>query len=242
MPCEAGDIADTPHMVKSYAAASPSKFGETKNYEECTVNWELFSAYCLAVVVLGLLPGPAVGAITATGLAHGTRAAMLVVGGTMVAVVIQMSLIVSFTTSFLDLISEWLPLIRWGGVAYLLYLGFEAFRSAGKDESASAVDAPSQAGFALRGFLVNISNPKALGFFVAFFPQFIDTSLPLVFQMAVLAISYFAIMSVIDSSWAIAGGRANHLLQSKRARMWRDRVSGSFLIGAAVALASVRKG
>lgn len=216
------------------------------------MNWDLFAGFCGACLILGLMPGPAAGAITATALTHGTRAAMSTVYGCMLAAALQMALLTGFTASLLHLLKEGMPVIRWAGAAYLLYLGVQTWRHAGKDErpgpdrrdgrNEAPPGAAARRGFVVRGLLVTVTNPKVLAFYAAFFPQFIDASRPLLPQVSIMAVAFLCLMFAIDSLWAVAGGRVFALLRSARARRWRDRASGGVLIGAAAALASLRAG
>lgn len=206
------------------------------------MNWELFAAFCAASAVLAVIPGPAVGAITSTGLSLGIRAGLLTALGGIAAIVVHMALVVGATASLFLFLDHWMPLIRWIGVAYLIYLGVEAWRGAGKNEGALPARRTGPAALFARGFIVNVTNPKALGFIAAFFPQFIDASMPLGQQVALLSASYLIIMGSIDVGWALASGHAHALFQNPVVRKWRGRVSGTVLFGAAAGLASVRTG
>lgn len=204
------------------------------------LNWELFIAFCGASIALGLLPGPAVGAISSVGLAHGTRAAMMTVAGGLCAAALHMVLVVAATASLFLFLEAWMPLIRWLGVAYLLYLGVQSFlpdRSSARD---GAPEVPGNHALFLRGFIANATNPKALGFIAAFFPQFVDAALPVGPQIAMMSASYLIILIIVDTGWGFASGAGNRLFQSKRAKQIKSRISGSIMVGAAAALATVR--
>ncbi len=206
------------------------------------MNWELFAAFCAASAALALIPGPAVGAITSAGLSHGLRAGLLTAAGGIAAIVVHMALVVGATASLFLFLDNWMPLIRWIGVGYLVYLGVEAWRSASLPPTNETKVSASGAALLARGFIVNVTNPKALGFIAAFFPQFIDASLPLGPQIALLSVSYILTVGVIDLGWAILSGHLGRALKSERFIKWRARVSGTALFGAAAGLASVRTG
>jgi len=89
-----------------------------------------------------------------------------------------------------------------------------------------------------RAFLVGFTNPKVLLFYGAFFPQFISTSHPAGPQVALLSLTFFVVIVLVDSGIALLAGRARVLL-SRHVRL-RNRISGGLLIGAGLGLAAVR--
>jgi threonine/homoserine/homoserine lactone efflux protein len=90
----------------------------------------------------------------------------------------------------------------------------------------------------VRALLVSMTNPKTLLFYGAFFPQFIAADRALAPQVVLLSVTFIVLAILVDGSWALAAGRARHLLAS-RGRL-RNRISGGMLIGAGVVLAAAR--
>ena len=86
---------------------------------------------------------------------------------------------------------------------------------------------------------MSLTNPKALVFYAAFLPQFIDPARRAGPQLAELAAVWFVIGAVNDVTWALLAGRLRPFLAT-RGRL-RNRVSGSFMIGAGVGLALSRR-
>ena len=109
------------------------------------------------------------------------------------------------------------------------------------DLDAEASKAASPVRLFVQGFLVNATNPKLLIFYGAFFPQFIDATLPLKPQLAILCITFLVIAVSLDTCYAGLAGRVRVWFRSSRARCWIDRISGTFLIGAGIGLALVRR-
>ncbi|WP_114392684.1 LysE family translocator [Oleisolibacter albus] len=144
-------------------------------------------------------------------------------------------------------------LLKWAGVAYLAWLGVQAWRApadgarAGAPTPGASADAgrlgEAEGGsvrLLLRGLLVAVSNPKALVFMAALFPQFIDPARPVAPQLGVLVVS----MLVIEFGWimtyAASGDRLAVRLSGAVAMTWLNRVTGSLLLaaGGLLALAS----
>ena len=121
--------------------------------------------------------------------------------------------------------------IRWVGAAYLVFLGIQAWRNAGRE--AELPPPPGRVHF-WRGFLVALSNPKTIAFFTAFLPQFVDPALPAEFQLAVMCAVSVLMAAVTDTAWAIAAGLGRAwFVKPARARIL-GRVSGAVLIGGGV--------
>ena len=109
-------------------------------------------------------------------------------------------------------------LLRWLGVAYLVYLGVRMWLKKPTALDAEATAAASPVRLFVQGFLTNVTNPKLLIFYGAFFPQFIDATLPLSPQLAILCVTFFVIAATFDTGYAFVGGRARLLFRSNAAR------------------------
>jgi homoserine/homoserine lactone efflux protein len=137
--------------------------------------------------------------------------------------------------------------LKVAGAAYLLWLGLQAWRAPvdGDLTEAAAEQADGRTGsrwFILlgQGVLITSSNPKALIFMAAFFPQFIDPANPLIPQLSLLITG----MLVIEFGWIMAyaaGGRGLTVrLQGRQARRLLNRISGGLLMAAALSLSLTR--
>ena len=195
----------------------------------------LYLGFVTATVVLMLIPGPNISLIVANSIAYGTRFGLLTLAGTSAAIVLQLGLTVLGLTALLGTMAAWFDWLRWVGVVYLLWLGIRQWRAPPLDLARRPPQPRSVRAIALRGFLISLTNPKTLLFFGAFFPQFIAPNRPIGPQLVLLCGSFLLIAITLDSGWAIAAGRARGLL-AMRGRL-RNRLSGSFLIGAGVGLA-----
>ena len=195
----------------------------------------LYLGFVAATVVLMLIPGPNVSLIVANSLAYGTRFGMLTLAGTAAAMVPQLVLTALGLTALMGAMAAWFAWLRWLGVGYLVFLGVRQWCAPAVDLTQVGAQKRSPRTIVLRGFLISLTNPKTLLFFGAFFPQFIAADRPVWPQLALLCGSFLAIALTLDSGWAMAAGRARHLL-AMRGRL-RNRVSGGLLIGAGVGLA-----
>lgn len=200
---------------------------------------DLLAAFILATTILMLIPGPNVALIVANSVAWGTRYGLLTVGGTSAAMVVQLGLTALGMSAVLGALAAWFELLRWIGVAYLLWLGVRQWRAPAVNLALVPAQPKSARAIALRGFLVSLTNPKTLLFYGAFFPQFVSLDRPVLGQVAVLSVVFLALAVGLDSGWAAAAGRARFLLAA-HGRL-RNRLSGGMLICAGVGLALARQ-
>ncbi len=200
---------------------------------------DLYLAYLFACVLIAIIPGPTVTVIVANSLTHGTRAGLLNVAGTQLGLALMMGTLVVGLSSVIAAMGWIFDWLRYAGAAYLVWLGWKLLRS--PEALAQAGTAPSpKGGFFLQGFLVMMANPKALLFFGAFIPQFVDPRGNYVAQIVLLGLTAMAVAVVSDGAYAVLTGRAGMLLSRKRVRLV-SRLSGACLIGGGIWLALIRR-
>jgi threonine/homoserine/homoserine lactone efflux protein len=200
------------------------------------MNWELFAAFLLITIVLLLTPGPIVTLVIATSASKGLRAGLVTVGGTSLGNAILLVTIAFGLGFILANASLAFETLRWIGAAYLIWLGIQAWRGAGRPTPA----APQRLQF-WRGFLVAITNPKAIAFYSAFLPQFVDPGLPVARQLAVMCSVTVLLGAITDSGWAVLAGLGRAwLMKSYRPRLI-GRLSGLALIGGGIWLSLARR-
>lgn len=199
----------------------------------------LYLAFVAASLALALMPGPNVAVIISNSVAYGTRYGLLTVAGTSSAMVPQLLVVTLGLAGVLEFMSHWFEVLRWVGVAYLLYLGIEALRAPATDLAGVSRAPRSARAIYTKGLLVSLTNPKTLLFFGAFLPQFVDPKGNVVGQLALLSLTFLVLCAMVDMTWALASARARSLLV--KAGRWTNRITGGVLITAAAALALSRK-
>jgi homoserine/homoserine lactone efflux protein len=199
---------------------------------------EIYIAYVVACAVIALIPGPTVTVIIANSLRYGARAGLLNVAGTQAGLGLMMLILVIGLSSVIAAMGWLFEWLRWAGAAYLVWLGYKLLRSPEAIADAGSAPAP-RGGFFLQGFLVLMANPKALLWFGAFIPQFVDAKGNYVAQIVGLSLTAMAVALVSDGAYAVLTGRAGAFLSRKRIRLV-SRLSGGFLIGGGIWLALTR--
>lgn len=199
---------------------------------------EVYLAYVLACVVIMIVPGPNVTMIIANAITHGTRAGLLNVAGTQLALVLVVGVVALGLATLVEAMGGWFEWLRLAGAAYLVWLGWKMLTAKSVSEADGRPPAP-RGGFFLQGFLVSLSNPKTLVFFGAFIPQFLDPAGNHLAQTLLLGATFMAVAGVSDSLYAILIGGAKRQISARQAQRL-SRASGGFLIGGGLWLALQR--
>lgn len=198
--------------------------------------------YLLATVLLSVSPGPGVFSSISSGLHHGFRLGLWN-GVGMQAANLLMVVFVSLGLGALLLASEALfTVVKWAGVAYLVYLGVVTWRAPARGFEEDRDDHETTArGVFMRGFWVNATNPKGIIFFAAILPQFIDVARPQLAQYAILAVTTFAVDLVVMLGYTALAARVLRVMRDPSRLRWVNRTLGGAFIAAGLALASFRR-
>lgn len=200
---------------------------------------ELF-AFVLATVAVMATPGVTVSSLTGTALSHGAAAGFAMEAG---AVAARLSMIVflafglDIVSGVMDVLFDW---VKLAGAAYLIWIGIKTIRHPPGLTAQADGSGPGAGAQVMRGFIVLWSNPKALIFFGAFVPQFIDPASGVGLQVMFLGAIWVLTALMTDSGYILLAGGARRMFRGRAAKRlgW---VSGSILIGAGVWLALQRK-
>ena len=187
-----------------------------------------YLVYVAAVALLILTPGPTMLMCMTNALNHGPRKAMTSVAGSVSAVLCVMLLSAMGLGALLAASETAFTVAKVLGAAYLIYLGIKTFRSdtAVLDDRTTAASPTQRRAFFLKGFLVGASNPKAVLFFAAFFPQFLNPAAPFVSQFAILALTFMAFEFSVLTGCALGVSRIAPVLRSGRFVRRFNQVSG----------------
>jgi threonine/homoserine/homoserine lactone efflux protein len=208
------------------------------------MNPHLFVTYCLAAIVLVILPGPIVTLVVANSLSQGTRKGLATVAGASVGNTILIGGAAIGLLAFFALLSEVFSIVRWIGAVYLIWLGIHAWRAHGREvgESAGVPATRSARAVALQGFLIAVTNPKAIIFYIAFLPQFVDPRLPAGPQLFVMSVAMTVIALISDTCYALLAGRMRGWFSTHARRRLQGRITGTLLIGTGCGLLLARRG
>lgn len=198
--------------------------------------------FALASAAIIVVPGPTVTVIVANSLRNGQQAGLYNVLGTQIGLALML-LVLSFGFSAVVNQLAWLfNWVRIAGAAYLIWLGVQLWRANGGtlNDDDQTRRHKSATAFVWQGFIVIWSNPKALFFFGAFLPQFVDPSAALMPQLMTLGITFMLIGALLDGAYAVAAGKAGSWLTRQKV-IWVERASGTFLLAGGVWLLLARR-
>jgi threonine/homoserine/homoserine lactone efflux protein len=199
---------------------------------------QLYFTYVAACFVFAIVPGPIVTLVVANSLRHGARAGLANVAGAQVGLAVMIGIVAIGLASIVAAMGWWFDWLRLVGAAYLIWLGIKLFCSSGILGKPGSLPRP-HGGFFVQGFLVLMSNPKALFFFGAFIPQFVDLQGDYVTQVILLGVTAMVVTALCDSIYVLVTSRAGALLKRERVRAV-SRISGLCLIGGGIWMALAR--
>ena len=158
------------------------------------------AAFALASLLIELTPGPNMTWLVLVAVEEGRRAALSAVAG----VALGLSLIGAIAALGVAEVVQSSPVayevLRWAGIAFLLYLAWDGWRGEPGEEEADGRR------YFLRGFMANVLNPKAFIFYIAVLPAFVDRAGAIAEQTYVLTAIYVAIATGVHFTLVMIGG------------------------------------
>lgn len=195
-------------------------------------------AFAIGMFFLALSPGPGLATIISRALASGPVAGLAVTAGLILADFAFMAIAMVGLTAIATALGPLFQIIKYAGAAYLLWLGYRVLCGS----AAAIIVAPRKGSGLLRdiglGLVVTLGNPKAILFYSALLPTFLDMTKIHVGDFLILAAIVVAISYMVYGGYILLAERSRRLLSSKRASRLYNRMTGTVLIGAGVAVAA----
>ncbi|WP_298298983.1 LysE family translocator [uncultured Litoreibacter sp.] len=196
------------------------------------MDYALFLSFIAATFVIVATPGPACALASSLAVRYGPKAAVASICGDALGTVVHIVVAVISLQALLSLASQILPVLQIAGGCFILYLAYTSFTAA-KTESAALPVGGYRTAF-VSGFFSCVTNPKAIVFFAALFPGFINPELGVVFQSLI----YGAVFVLLDA--ASIFGYAMLALSASRSRFGErfnvERLSAFGLLGVGLLL------
>ncbi len=203
------------------------------------MSYQLWLGFMVACWVISISPGAGAIASMSSGLNYGFRRGYWNAVGLQLALLVQIG-IVAAGAGVLFATTPWAFLaIKWFGVCYLLYLACLQWRAPVQNiqiQHESQIKSPAKLVFT--GFLVNMSNPKAIVFLLAVLPQFLDLSRPQWPQYVMMALTMISIDLIVMAGYTGLAAKVLRLLSSPRQQKMMNR-SFAILFAAAAGLLSL---
>lgn len=188
-----------------------------------------------------LSPGPGVTLTLTNAVRHG----MYDTFGGILGIAFGASVVAAISATGLGLIlvasATAFTVMKYIGAAYLIYLGIRMWRSRWTvTEGTTAIERSMGRRF-LEALTLQLSNPKAIFFFLSIFPQFIDDARPYVIQFVILVFTYSCLVIAIHLLYALSAHRVKRWLGSPRGRRVFNAIGGGAFIAFGLALATSKK-
>jgi threonine/homoserine/homoserine lactone efflux protein len=195
---------------------------------------EAIGAFALTSLVIELTPGPNMAYLAILSVGHGRRAGYAATAGIALGLFI-IGMAAAFGLAALISSSPVLyEALRWGGVAYLLWLAWDGWRDAAETSPAHTASSDDNTAFFVRGLITNLLNPKAAVFFVVILPPFVNPQNVVLWQTIALSTIYVLIATTIHVVIVSLAGAARPFLENpKRNRLVRRILSGALAVIAA---------
>ena len=190
--------------------------------------------YIVAAIIIILAPGPSVLFVIARAISWGRKVAVLTVAGNASGSLVLSTLVALGLGPILARSDLAYLAVQWGGGLYLIYLGIDAIRK----RSEHAADMTNQGprvpsvGQSIRdGFWVGVLNPKAIVFFAAVLPQFVDIDGGNVTaQLLFMGLVFCVLAFISDSTWGLLAGTARQWLATDARRLEGLRATGGLVM------------
>ncbi|MCY1431648.1 Homoserine/homoserine lactone efflux protein [compost metagenome] len=204
---------------------------------------ETWLAFFAACWVISLSPGAGAIASMSCGLQYGFWRGYWNALGLQLGLVLQIAIIAAGVGAILATSATAFQVIKWFGVAYLVYLAVKQWRALPADISDNSAVRPIGKPLSLvfRGFLVNVSNPKALVFMLAVLPQFINPHEPLLPQYVAITVTMITVDMLVMAGYTGLASRVLRLLRTPKQQKRLNRTFAGLFIGAATFLATLRR-
>jgi threonine/homoserine/homoserine lactone efflux protein len=193
-------------------------------------------AFALTALIIEITPGPNMTYLAALSLSNGIRVGFAAVAGIALGLMIYGVIAALGLAALIDSSPLLYGLLRWGGVAYLLWLAWESWASE-RETSPDAIEGNGGRPWLAfrRGLITNLLNPKAAVFYVAVLPEFISVDGgPAVLQTLLLSVVYVAIATSIHSAIVTLAGTLQATVATAGRRRMIRRGLALVLVGIAI--------
>ena len=206
------------------------------------MNLLLYYSFVATVLILVITPGPSVLLATANSMKYGVRKTTGTILGDLTANLCQIILASAGLAAFVISSGTAFQVIKWCGVAYLIYMGISKFRS-GNVINLNQTKKSDRNFYQLfaEGFLMSAANPKAIVFFAALFPLFIDPSISFLPQVVLLSVTFLFLDGLSLVIYSLFAAKLKSFLENREKVHLQNRIVGILLIFSGLLLSTVQK-
>ncbi|KQZ12719.1 lysine transporter LysE [Mesorhizobium sp. Root554] len=198
-----------------------------------------FLAYCAALGIAAAIPGPGVTALVARALGSGFRSSLAMAFGLVVGDLTYLTAVVLGLAFLAQTFGIVFLVVKWLGVAYLAWLGWRFWTVGITPETVEA--RKGKGGLVssfIAGLAVTLGNPKTMIFYLAITPTIVDIGTITPATYGILVALTIVVLLVVLVPYLALAAKARWFLRSPRALKLLNRTAGTFMMGAAAAIAA----
>ena len=205
------------------------------------MDWNHWLAFTAASTLLVIMPGPTVLLVVSYALSHGRRAARATVAGVALGDFTSMTASMLGLGALLAASATLFTVLKWVGGAYLIYMGIKLWRAPVGDVALGKTEESSPRRIFLHTYLVTATNPKGIIFFVAFLPQFLDTTASLIPQLLICEATFLVLATANAALYGLLAAGARRAIHKTTVQRWVNRAGGTLLVAAGAAAILVKR-
>lgn len=205
------------------------------------MEFSLWLTFVAASAALLLIPGPTVLLVLSYALSKGRAVALSSAAGVATGDFVAMSLSLAGLGALVAASATLFTALKWIGAAYLIWLGVKLLRSAPSSGLRLPRAEVTSRGVFRHTATVTALNPKSIGFFVAFVPQFVDGAAPLLPQFVIMIASFVGLAALNALAYALLADHLRARIETPAVIAWLTRAGGATLVAMGVVTATLRR-
>jgi homoserine/homoserine lactone efflux protein len=196
----------------------------------------------LATIAISVSPGAGAVVSMNYGINYGLKKSYAAIFGLQAGLLIQTFVVVIGLGALIAKSVLIFNIIKWIGVAYLVYMGLsKIFEKVELVEQADRIKSYSPKKAFITATLINLTNPKATVFLVAFIPQFLNPNESIWYQFLIISLTLVVIDVIVMTGYSSMASKLKFLIKDTKAMKIQNRITGSFLILAAIFMSTTKK-
>lgn len=203
---------------------------------------EIWLAYVVACAIVLAIPGPTIMLVVSYALGKGRQTAWATVPGVALGDLTAMTISLAGAGALLATSAAAFTVLKLCGAGYLIYLGIKMWRekpAALEDNPDAKRNRPTR--MFLQAYIVTALNPKGIVFFIAFVPQFVTASSPVLLQFIIMTTTFVTLAAVNVAIWAVMASALRERFRNATAMRRLTRTGGAVMIGAGLLTALTRR-
>lgn len=200
------------------------------------MQFELFWAFVLIFAIDSIAPGPAVAMVMSRATSLGLSRTFPLIAGLVIGDLILFLMALLGLVALVKALGPLFYIVKWCGVAYLLYMAYGMWTAHASKDDVMSSHGSNWRSFSLALFLP-LGNPKAVGFYVALLPAFMDVQELTIATAIIFGLSIVLIWGFVLTAYAVVADQGRRRFKGSRAQQCLNKLSAGAMIGAAGAVA-----